>query len=1243
MSAHVPRFLNLPANSDPFALLGITPAQCTPVKIETALIQRIGRTYNHPDSRSPDADEVRQLLRDAAAKLKDPVQRELLAARYRPPHVRPMLTPFDREALAILVGSGGWNAVSRSRLVSLAQHHGIAAQGLMKVISGLSHYARTGAGHLETADITAGRQRIAMHAGRTAWDRIGQTSDSIIEKYAPELREESASATVKLSIAFGLFAIVLAIFFVRMLVPQPQPPIPHTTVDPGLVPAELRAGDRDRKREPGEGDRETRLISFERMPTFALDLPDAVADHAAASANVLEELKDIARRLAITDQPSERVYHLWEAAINDVAHGWLLLDDDLLDSLDAGMADVLYHAADSPAVSERFMRQLHPAADNLASGGGDPITLISGSWRIKQLARIIQRTDLPPILSDHARTGFSAAGGDALVASIDRDPPERCASAWLNHAVPDLLDRLAYDEDALLQWELWIAAQYKLNLRQNGLRGDLDRNIFSAVHGLIDSTVELSPNKPGAQLLGRLVSELDLSRSAQTRRDILAMIENERLDVNRLAIFTAVLAMNPDAAWMDKSLLLPLNADDVMRRRVRQDMEKAWPAIDDVDDRRRVRTTPIDPEAAKRWHELQGALVRESLARDPVEQMRQLTAAAQLNQAAAWLSADDEELIRRGRRALDELHEQASQAGGFRSRSASRRSPTNLNPRGSAPAGGATGVHGGIGRDGGWAADYEAAGRNQTERLRQLSAMQQMGGDLGPLDAAMFVREVYRATPIEVREEAQLTLISRFPRGVTVAMLMLDLFPEAPRTDMTGDLIARYTGSVLPSVKSESWRREARLALVTHAVVLRGSGETEIDDLASVLEDIALSEGGTVDPSRRHVQSARTTTDAAHKRYLAWRGMARAQLPNSIPVPGDLTTLDRRHHNRLHFAQSPIQAYVALTISTLELAAYVTSAEQPALSEALNELLRHASDQRVEAEELLAQAILAERAITDVWRLRIGRERGENRLSSGISSGIALGMVGALAPEAAARPRRRPMTEPENDRRREQLESLDPRTPQQYFELAEDLADAAITDRERELARRLFALAGVLAPERYGRSAALALAQMAERRADAERLRAVANLLDPYAGVAGDRDPAEIGNETREAPAALDLGEAFSAMRLGRSNRAVAILQHHAVADLLDQLAHADAVDPRRLIEDARSGRRPRDLTSPRVDSKLLIELALLAGAERPWTADLILYERRPLIEVDEDILRHMLGPNADRPYYRDNRWVRRP
>ncbi len=81
------------------------------------------------------------------------------------------------------------------------------------------------------------------------------------------------------------------------------------------------------------------------------------------------------------------------------------------------------------------------------------------------------------------------------------------------------------------------------------------------------------------------------------------------------------------------------------------------------------------------------------------------------------------------------------------------------------------------------------------------------------------------------------------------------------------------------------------------------------------------------------------------------------------------------------------------------------------------------------------------------------------------------------------------------------LEALNPADALAYFELAEEVADAAGDQLPHDLANRLYALAGVLDQPRLGRSACLALADLQDHPQAKRRLLALASLLDQRGGV----------------------------------------------------------------------------------------------------------------------------------------------
>ncbi|UCD75685.1 MAG: hypothetical protein JSV91_01975 [Phycisphaerales bacterium] len=231
------------------------------------------------------------------------------------------------------------------------------------------------------------------------------------------------------------------------------------------------------------------------------------------------------------------------------------------------------------------------------------------------------------------------------------------------------------------------------------------------------------------------------------------------------------------------------------------------------------------------------------------------------------------------------------------------------------------------------------------------------------------------------------------------------------------------------------------------------------------------------------------------------------------------------------------------------------------------------------------------------------------------------------------------------------LEALRPDRPMAYLELGEEIADAATTDAERDLARRLFALAGVLDSKRLGRSAALALADLAENPREKRRLLALASLLTPpghgqMLNGDGPGGEAVIGPGTPAGSSAVvALVEAFSHYRKGEGAQALTQLRKPGAMELLERYSRHLPGGDKRFLEDCKHYRekvRPF-LTAAELTGMLRLEAALLAGSQRSWSGELLLNDGRPLIEVDPQRLEDALEVDGSRPYYRGGRWVGQP
>ena len=223
------------------------------------------------------------------------------------------------------------------------------------------------------------------------------------------------------------------------------------------------------------------------------------------------------------------------------------------------------------------------------------------------------------------------------------------------------------------------------------------------------------------------------------------------------------------------------------------------------------------------------------------------------------------------------------------------------------------------------------------------------------------------------------------------------------------------------------------------------------------------------------------------------------------------------------------------------------------------------------------------------------------------------------------------------------LSELRPEEPMAYFELAEEIADAAEEPEQRALARRLFALSGVLAPEQLGRSACLALADMEEDEQNRRRLMALASLFgsdDLSQAVTEDWGASPIEKHT--ASAVLAVTEAMSHYRRGRGSQAMAALRKPGAMELLEECEDHLPGGINRFMEDCKlyRGRLRPNLSEDHQVRMLRFEIALLTGSDRPWSSELLYGRGRPLIEVDPLRLEEAFGVDGSRPIHRDGKWV---
>lgn len=289
------------------------------------------------------------------------------------------------------------------------------------------------------------------------------------------------------------------------------------------------------------------------------------------------------------------------------------------------------------------------------------------------------------------------------------------------------------------------------------------------------------------------------------------------------------------------------------------------------------------------------------------------------------------------------------------------------------------------------------------------------------------------------------------------------------------------------------------------------------------------------------------------------------------------------------------------------------------------------------------------------------------------------------APSSTAPPNRPSISELRSIQDR--LAALRPDQPGEYFKLAEDAADL----RDYDLAQHLFVLAAYLDNTQFGRSACLAIADLALRQKNIERvrqMRALARLFpapDRSAALSLDESQSPEA-EYRHAGALVSalLGfyrtgygsRGLKALDLDQQSYSVLAEYEHGIKHVSEILAYCrentrcDLCENKLYIKSpgakklqARRNDDPAShitsqdahdhfqvcprlhtyrpqLSDDEIARQINIETALTGGRQARWGAQLALDGDAPRSVLDPSLLNRLLGIDATRTIYRDGQWT---
>ena len=938
----LPRFLGpeIDGASGPIAILRLSASECTPSRIEAALQRQLDLVDAHPESATPEADEVRLALHTAAAQLLDPVVRKMLIGNAampeaipatkpeialpelvstpapvedesdgepdepepRPMPAQPQVAPvmYAEPRLPVSAVEPDPNRGVRRLLLGAAIFAGlcilVGVVGLIIMTTSGGSSAGGGSGNS-----TAGAGATTVPVAPTPADTtVAQATSDAPASSAPE-QSKGADAV--------------------------KPKVSEFT-DPVLVVRQLRAATTTAKRDPVEG-----------VKAFQAALP------------------------GLTD---------W----------WCRFDVAQRRAADDAVVEFLFATASDPQVSAAAIDELARRAAATGKGIVAPEAVWPAAWAAGVLTRLSNERELPRALAASVNAALNDAlgagrSGGALtfeagataalrrmperlvpaVRPVDSDtglPPERSASA---HAVKQWMDAVqVVNPDPM----------------------DAERVLSDGLGQFLIAGPEPDANLGAYEAIELLATRIKWRESGPARDMLLEWFLDAAVTDADLRAVTGVLANKSGAEGVDATMVLSVGATPDDRSKLRAEYAAAWGIVQ----------SEARDKALAHWRNQTQVALGTPLMADSYAQLIALVGSARYNYAARrlWLGdatgsmriVDDTPGI------LSALATAATAAAG-----PSAPLPTSSAPRtpvrvpqgpGSPQRGQPPAPFSPTGVDGHWAEAYLKAERNIPVRLDRLAALDQMASPIGRVDGAVLAEAACFASPAQVRIAAQ-RAVERFANDPAMVDGMLQMLPIAPRVQSVAQTYERVAGVHLPKVGDPDWELLARRALVERLLgMLAAQGEQAGIELATIQIGEAYVRMAGVESGPADESASDRALRGATGQFRIWRFEAE-RLPNpagttvgagSGPTIPSLDQIDRRRESRTRVANGPAQRFAAEQAAIAEVLAYVVAAERPTAGVKAAAILQKLSDDRRAANHVFVQMLANERAIARLWMLRFG-------------------------------------------------------------------------------------------------------------------------------------------------------------------------------------------------------------------------------------------------------------------------------
>lgn len=527
MPSPIERFLGPGRAAGPTALLYLQPGY-SDADVLAALNLGLDRVNRHPESVSPEADEVRLALHAAAAVLLNPRTR----ARTQGDAGLDAAAALEHDALLTLAMFGGWNRKALHRLTLLAHARGL---------------------HSNQVHAALARLMRRPLAGSAAPHDAPKAQAPVPEIYAPDpgiglLRRVVLGVAVAVAaLAIIGLAVTVSVRASRGVPRDADPPGARAATQP---PEQLFAA-------PSRG-----------------ETPAAPHPPPAGAATALDDLRACVDGIAV--DPSEAVAR-FDEAVARLSREWATLADDQRAAAHHAVVEFVHRLRAEPDLAAAAVRSV-VARTAPPTSPGEPLPVPAPgdvsrwAWGAGMVARLAQERDWPVRLVQL----LQRAVADGPAASSAPGAFERGALHALARMVPTLVPSVpsgTVDEARVRAWTEWgecVAAVAPDD-------PSADRMLLAALDALLVDGPEPPSDRTTFDVLSWLAARVPFARGDESRAWALRLFDSSAVSNADLFALTRRLSQLTEmGAGKDPSLVLATTASMRDRSQLRQRYATLW-------------------------------------------------------------------------------------------------------------------------------------------------------------------------------------------------------------------------------------------------------------------------------------------------------------------------------------------------------------------------------------------------------------------------------------------------------------------------------------------------------------------------------------------------------------------------------------------------------------------------------------------------------------------------------------------